>query len=84
MQNFFKIFQEKSSRHEFYENRVKRNDSKVMNHIIFSKTDFKGLFIKPRSSIRCVRKTDDVMSDDVIVDNLTIKNGEMSGSRISV
>ena len=73
-----KLFQKKSSRHEFYENRIKRSDSKVMNHVIFLKTDFKGSFIKPRSSIRCVQKTDDVMSDDVIVDYIITKNGEMT------
>ena len=49
-----------------------------MNHVIFLKTDFKGLFIKSRSSIRFVRKTDDVMSDDVIVDYIITKNGEMT------
>ena len=49
-----------------------------MKHVIFTKTDFKGSFIKPRSSIRCVRKSDDVMSDDVIVDYINTKNGEMT------
>ena len=49
-----------------------------MKHVIFTKTDFKGSFIKPRSSIRCVRKSDDVMSDDVIVDYIIAKNGEMT------
>ena len=49
-----------------------------MKHVVFSKTDFKVSFIKPRSSIRSVRKTDDVMSDDVIVDYIITKNGEMT------
>ena len=49
-----------------------------MKHVIFSKTDFKVSFIKSRSSIRFVRKTDDVMSDDVIVDYIIRKNGEMT------
>ena len=49
-----------------------------MKHVIFSKTDFKISFIKARSSIRSVRKTDDVMSDDVIVDYIIRKNGEMT------
>ena len=49
-----------------------------MKHVIFSKTDFKVSFIKPRSSILSVRKTDDVMSDDVIVDYIITKNGEMT------
>ena len=49
-----------------------------MKHVIFSKTDFKVSFIKPRSRIRSVRKTDDVMSDDVIIDYIITKNGEMT------
>ena len=49
-----------------------------MKHLIFSKTDFKVSFIRPRSIIRCVRKTDDIMSDDIIVDNMIRKNGEMT------
>ena len=78
MQNFFEIFQKKSIRHKFYENRVKRIDSKVMKHVIFSKTDFKVSLIKPRSRVWCVQKTDDVMSDYVIIDYIITKNGEMT------
>ena len=49
-----------------------------MKHVIFSKTDFKVSFIKPRSRIQSVRKTDDVMSDDVIIDYIITKKGEMT------
>ena len=48
-----------------------------MQHVILIKRDLKGSFIKPRSSIRFVRKTDDVMYDDVIIDYIITKNGEM-------
>ena len=49
-----------------------------MKHVIFIKTNFKGSFIKPRSRIPYVRKTDDVMSDDVTIDYIITKNGEMT------
>ena len=49
-----------------------------MKHVIFTKTDFGALFIKPRSRIWRFRITDDVMSDDVIIDYIIIKNGEMT------
>ena len=78
MQNFFEIFPKKSSRHKFNENKAQRNVSKVMKHVIFYKADFTHLLIKSRSRVWCVRKTDDVMSDDVIIDYIIIKNGEMT------
>ena len=34
--------------------------------------------IRPRARVWCVRKKDDVMSDDVIVDYIIAKNGEMT------
>ena len=49
-----------------------------MKHVIFTKTDCGGLFIKPRSRTWCFQMTDDVMSDDVIVDYIIAKNGEMT------
>jgi len=61
MQNFF----EKSL--------VEKNS---MKHVIFTKTDFLGSFIQPRSSIQCFRKTDDAMSYDVIIDYIIKKIGK--------
>ena len=49
-----------------------------MKHVILNKTDFRSSFIKPRSTIWCVRITDGVMSDDVIIDYIITKNGEMT------
>ena len=49
-----------------------------MKHAIFFKADFEGSLIRPRSRVWYVRETDDVMSDDVIIDNIIRKNGEMT------
>ena len=67
-----------SSRLKFNENKARRSDSKVMMHVIFYKTDFKSSLIRPRSRVWCVRITDDVMSDDVIIDYIITKNEEMA------
>ena len=53
---------------------VKAYPKKTFN--IGAKTDFKVSFIKPTSIIRCVRKTDDIMSDDIIVDYIIRKMGK--------
>ena len=53
-------------------------DSKVMMHVIFYNTDFKRLLIRTITHVLCVRITDDVMSDDVIIDNIIAKNREMT------
>jgi len=73
-----KLFWKKSSRRKFNENKAQRNDSKVMIHVIFYNTDFKSSLIIPRSRVWCVRITDDVMSDDVIIDYIITKNEEMT------
>ena len=49
-----------------------------MKHTTFYYADFENSLIRPRSHGWCVRKTDDVMSDDVIIDYIITKNGEMT------
>ena len=83
MQNFFDFFfQKKHSRHKFHENWPQRSDSKVMIHNLWNTLHYiiqtlRALDQAEISRLVCP-KTDDVMSDDVIIDYIITKNGEMT------